>query len=84
LFEGSKGQELLASLGATLTSAEQAAVGVLTESGLKDKEKKTPKIYQGPSEEETKKIKEALSKATTLEEITRLERMLQTGQVPQR
>ena len=43
----------------------------------------TPAL-QGHSPDQLQKIKEALSKAKTLDEITRLERQLQTGQIPSR
>ena len=41
--------------------------------------KKGPSVYRGPSPEEVRRIQEALKSATTLDEITRLERQLQTG-----
>ncbi|KAL0279424.1 UNVERIFIED_CONTAM: hypothetical protein PYX00_000988 [Menopon gallinae] len=36
----------------------------------------------GPSQEDLAKIREAISKATTLEEVEKLNRMLQSGQIP--
>lgn len=36
----------------------------------------------GPSQEELWKIREAISKASSLEEVERLNRLLQSGQIP--
>jgi hypothetical protein len=38
----------------------------------------------GPSQEELWKIREAISKASSLEEVERLNRLLQSGQIPGR
>jgi U2 small nuclear ribonucleoprotein A' len=38
----------------------------------------------GPSQEEMRAIREAISKATSLEEVERLNRLLQAGQIPGR
>lgn len=39
-------------------------------------------FFPGPSQEDLWKIREAISQATTLEEVERLNRMLQAGQIP--
>jgi len=41
--------------------------------------KKEARPYQGPSPEEAEKIKEMIKNATTLEEITLLEKKLKSG-----
>ncbi|KAI8824085.1 leucine-rich repeat-domain-containing protein [Fimicolochytrium jonesii] len=72
LFSGADGTKLAASLSATSSRTFEPGEGL----------KKTPKLYQGPSPEEAAKIREAIKNAKTLDEVTRLEKLLQTGQVP--
>lgn len=38
--------------------------------------------FPGPSSEQIQKIREAISKASSLEEVERLNRLLQAGQIP--
>lgn len=40
------------------------------------------KIIAGPSAEELWKIREAIASASSLEEVERLNRLLQSGQIP--
>ena len=73
LFAGDEGKEFIKSLEKT---------GNTFVPGQMDK--KAPSLYQGPTPEEKAKIKVALKNAKTLEEITLLERQLETGQLLQR
>jgi hypothetical protein len=41
-------------------------------------------LIAGPSQEELWKIREAINKASSLEEVERLNRLLQSGQIPGR
>ena len=41
-------------------------------------------LVAGPSQEELWKIREAINKASSLEEVERLNRLLQSGQIPGR
>ena len=79
LFSGTKGTELYASLSATVGGASGVALDVVGTSEEEEQTKKGPSVYRGPSPEEVRRIQEALKGAKTLDEITRLERQLQTG-----
>ncbi|TPX57075.1 hypothetical protein PhCBS80983_g04092 [Powellomyces hirtus] len=72
MFSGTEGTQLAASLSAQNARTFEPGEGL----------KKAAKAYQGPSPEEAAKIRKAIKQATTLEEVTRLEKLLQTGQVP--
>lgn len=39
-------------------------------------------MFLGLSDEEIKKIREAINKANSLEEVERLQKILQSGQIP--
>lgn len=39
-------------------------------------------LFAGLTEDEVRKIREAISRASSLEEVERLQRMLQSGQIP--
>jgi len=65
LFNSEQGKELRKSLVKTFEPGEMP--------------KKEARPYQGPSPEEAEKIKEMIKNATTLEEITLLERKLKSG-----
>ncbi|KAL1116809.1 hypothetical protein AAG570_005279 [Ranatra chinensis] len=73
LFKSKKGRELQREI------AKKAKTFV-PGAGLPDLKKQSGQYY--PSQEEIWKIRQAISKATTLEEVERLNRMLQSGQVP--
>ncbi|KAJ3149865.1 U2 small nuclear ribonucleoprotein A' [Geranomyces michiganensis] len=75
LFSGAAGTKLAASI-----SAKSASGARTFEPG--DGIKKASKAYQGPSPEEAARIREAIKSAKTLDEVNRLEKLLQTGQVP--
>jgi hypothetical protein len=64
------GQQLLTQLCAQKTKESQEAP------------KKIPTAYKGPSDEDVKKIRNAIKAAKSLEEITELEKMLMVGIVP--
>nr|KAG5690028.1 hypothetical protein BaRGS_013378 [Batillaria attramentaria] len=71
LFKGKKGQQLAAEVGKkskTFVPGEK----------LPDKQA----APTGPSKEDIDAIKQAIAKATTLEEVERLNQMLRSGQVP--
>ncbi|KAJ3292435.1 U2 small nuclear ribonucleoprotein [Borealophlyctis nickersoniae] len=74
LFSGAAGTALAASLSSQKASNtfEPGEMG----------EKKAMRPFQGPSPEEAARIREAISKATSLEEITKLEKQLRGGVVP--
>lgn len=72
LFKGKKGQQLVAEVGKkskTFVPGEK----------LPDKQAAAP---SGPSKEDIDAIKQAIAKATTLEEVERLNQMLRSGQIP--
>ncbi|KAJ3179177.1 U2 small nuclear ribonucleoprotein A' [Geranomyces variabilis] len=75
LFSGAAGTKLAASI-----SAKSASAARTFEPG--EGLKKASKAYQGPSPEEAARIREAIKSAKTLDEVNRLEKLLQTGQVP--
>ncbi|KND02597.1 uncharacterized protein SPPG_03053 [Spizellomyces punctatus DAOM BR117] len=73
LFSGAEGTKLAATLSAKGRAKTFEPGEVL---------KKAARPYQGPSPEEAAKIREAIKNAKTLDEVTRLEKLLQAGQVP--
>ena len=74
LFSGVDGTALAARLSAqkSINTFEPGEMG----------EKKAARPYQAPSEEEKRKIREAIAGAKSLDEITRLEKSLRSGVVP--
>lgn len=72
LFSGVEGTKLVASLSKKSTKTFEPGEAL----------KKAPRPYQGPSPEEQAKIREAIKNAKTLDEVARLEKLLQAGQVP--
>ncbi|KAI9098891.1 leucine-rich repeat-domain-containing protein [Phlyctochytrium arcticum] len=80
LFSGEEGLKLAASISAKAAAAQsQQRTFEPGELGAK----KTARPYQGPSPEEAARIREAIKNAKTLDEVTRLEKLLTSGQVPQ-
>ncbi|KAJ3053122.1 U2 small nuclear ribonucleoprotein A' [Rhizophlyctis rosea] len=74
VFSGADGTALAARLSAqkSINTFEPGDLG----------EKKAARPYQAPSQEEQKKIRDAIAGAKSLDEITRLEKSLRTGMVP--
>jgi hypothetical protein len=69
-FSGLNGQQLLTQLCAQKTNDSL------------DNPKKIPTAYKGPSEDDAKRIRNAIKAAKSLEEISELEKMLMVGIVP--
>jgi U2 small nuclear ribonucleoprotein A' len=72
LFSGKKGKDLLEHLASARGSMINTAIAP----------KNVSKETAGLSEEEQAKIKEAIRNAKTLEEVTRLEKLLKAGRIP--
>ncbi|XP_049830228.1 U2 small nuclear ribonucleoprotein A'-like [Schistocerca gregaria] len=75
LFKSKKGKELQKEIAKKAKNAFQNSAAA----GSSEEQKPT-----GPTAEELWKIREAISKASSLEEVERLNRLLQAGQIPGR
>lgn len=87
MFKGKKGKQFAAEIGKrTKTFVPGAPVPGATAAAAAgpggEKRPGPPMAPSGPNRQDIQAIKEAIAKATTLEEVERLNRMLQTGQIP--
>lgn len=69
LFQGERGQKLIAEIAPPRTAG-------------KDDEKQAETVKTGPSPEVIERIKKAIADAETIEEVTRLEKALKSGELP--
>jgi len=72
LFAGERGQKLLAEIAPARTAGKELAPGATQEAAK-----------AGPSPEVIERIKKAIAEAETIEEVTRLERALKSGVLPE-
>jgi len=80
VFSGDKGNALLKSMQGQASAAGVDKHGRDEEDVLEEKRKKQKKDALTP--EEIEKIKDAILKATSLDEVSRLERLLRSGRLP--
>lgn len=83
MFKGKKGKQFMAEIGKrTKTFVPGAPVAAGGAAAAGPAGEKRPMAPPQSNRHDIQAIKEAIGKATTLEEVERLNRMLQTGQIP--